>query len=426
MRTGESTRMALQNLWGHKLRSLLTIIGVLIGIGSIIAIVSLSAAFEYSITSQFDEIDDRSIFVTAASAANQNGPPDAGQFGTVFTETDRQALADIDGVERVIASGNVAVTTLRTDARALPFQQLTATNSDADDVRHAELYHTGGPFTDGAPEIVLGWNLALALGADPPTATEPSLAVGDGIVVTFPDNSTRDVTVAGILVFQESLFGTGNGAAHVPLDPFYMTFRDSPSSGSSDRVFDGFTVIAKKGVDINDVRDAVNDYMQDSSDATTLLTDLDVLILVATASDITQQIGVAFDQVTIFVAGIAGVSLLVGGIMIATIQLISVTERTKEIGLMKAIGALDRDVLRLFLVESMIIGFVGSIAGIAVGLGAGAAMVAAFFGNESTFIVPYGWIGIAVGVGILTGIVAGYLPARRATKIQPVEALNYE
>ncbi len=426
MRSGESTRMAMQNLWGHKMRSLLTIIGVLIGIGSVIAIVTLSAAFENSITSQFDEIDDRSIFVTAASTDNQNGPPDAGQFGTVFTEVDRQALLNIDGVERVIASGNVVVTTLKTDARALPFQALTATNSDADEVRNQDLYFAGGPFTDGATEIVLGWNLALALGGDTPPVTEPSLQVGDTVAITLQDNSTRNVTVAGILVFQESLFGSGNGAAHVPLDPFYTTFRESPTTGVSVRVYDGFTVVAERGTDIDLVRDAVSAYMMDESDASTLLTGLDVTILVATASDITKQIGAAFDQVTIFVAGIAGVSLLVGGIMIATIQLISVTERTKEIGLMKAIGALDGDVLRLFLVESMIIGLVGSIAGIGVGLGAGAAMVAAFFGDDVAFVVPYQWIGIAVGVGVLTGIIAGYLPARRATKIQPVEALNYE
>lgn len=426
MNRGEAGRMALRNLWSHKLRSLLTVVGVLIGIGSVIAVVSLSAAFEASITAQFSAIDDRSIFVVPSAGEPGGGPPDAGQYGTVITEVDRRSLADLPGVERVVASGPVPVTSLATDGRTLPFRSLTATASDSDDLRDPDLYHAGGPFEDGAEQVVLGWSLALALGGDEADAEEPSLDVGDTVRVRLADGGLRNTTVAGVLAFQETLFGSQNGAAFVPLDPFYQTRAESPGTGETVRVYGSLTVVAAQGADIRAVRDAVDAYMERDSDAAALLEGLDVSITVATASDITDQIGAAFDQVTVFIAAIAGVSLLVGGIMIATIQLISVTERTKEIGLMKAIGALDRDVLRLFLVEAALIGLAGSLVGIAVGLGAGAAMVRGFFEDDVAFVVPYRWIAVAVGVGVLTGLVAGYLPARRATRIQPVEALNYE
>ena len=423
----EALRMSSRSLWNHKMRSVLTIMGVVIGVGSVIAVVSLGAAFEESITSQFDEIDDRSIFVTAGAEGPQQGPPDAGQFGLVFTEVDRQELLDIDGVERVIATGQTAVTNLEHGGRDLQFRTLTATTQDADEVRDAEAYHVGGAFDDGSLEAVLGWTIAQQL-SGVQGDVEPALGVGDTVTITFPDSNTTDVTVAGILAKQDNLFGSNNGQVFVPLDPFYTVQRESPSTGETTRVFDGFTVIAASGSDIGEVRDAVKTYMEDDSDAATLLEDIDgFTVFVATASDITDQIGTAFDQVTLFIAAIAATSLLVGGIMIGTIMLISVTERTKEIGVMKAIGGLNRDILGMFLLEAAIIGFVGSLIGILIGLGGGLALVEGLFGGEEvSFVVPWDWVGISVAVGVLTGVVAGFFPARRATKIQPVEALSYE
>lgn len=426
----EALRMALRSLWNRKMRSVLTILGVVIGIGSVIAVVSLGAAFEESITSQFDEVDNRSIFVTAGADGVQNGPPDAGQFGLVFTEVDRQVLLDIDGVDRVIASGESAVTNLRYDDEDLQFRTLTATTQDADEVRvnpDGDNYLVGGPFTDGASEMVLGYAIAQQLSGVTGN-TDPTIAVGDTVTITRPDASTQDVTVAGILAKEESLFGSLNGQVFVPLDPFYTDSRASPSTGDNVRVYLGFTVVAQSAAAASDVKEAVEDYMLEDSDAFALLEDVEGLtVFVATASDIQDEIGTAFDQVTIFIAGIAGVSLLVGGVMIGTIMLITVTERTKEIGVMKAIGGLNRDILWMFLLEAAIIGLVGSLIGILLGIGGGAALINGLFSGEDVrFVMPWDWVGISVAVGVLTGVLAGFLPARRATKIQPVEALSYE
>ncbi len=423
---GEACRMAVRSLWSRKMRSSLTILGVVIGVAVVVAITSLGDSFEASITGQFDAIDDRSIFVTAGSDGPQNGPPDAGQFGLVFTSYDRQQLSDIPGVERVVASGIVPVTGLDYQGRDQVFETLTASTADADEVRNPDDYLLGGPFMDGEREIVLGYNVALTLSGK--GAETPSVRPGDAITITRIDGTNITATVAGILDKQESLFGSNNGQAFVPVDPFYDTQRKSPNLGTNVRVYTGFTVVAASGTDIQEVQDDVEEYMLERSDASLLLADVeDVSILVATASDITDQISTAFDQVTLFIGGIAGVSLVVGGIMIGTIMLISVTERTKEIGVMKAIGGLDREILLMFLIEAAIIGLIGSILGVLLGTFAGFALVEGLFAGEDVdYVIAWDWMGWGVLAGTTVGIIAGLLPARRATRIQPVEALSYE
>ena len=225
----------------------------------------------------------------------------------------------------------------------------------------------------------------------------------------FPEKSVRALGDAGMLglIIPEELGGLGLGPAAVA---------------------EVVPIIAEADASATKVQDAVEAYMQDQSDAIRFIAGVEGIdLFVATASDIQAQIGQAFDQVTLFIAAIAGVSLVVGGVMIGTIMLISVTERTKEIGVMKAIGGRDRDILWLFLLEAAIIGVIGSIIGIAIGLGGGAALLGVIPGLDGvSFVFPWDWVGYSILVGIGTGILAGFFPARRATKVQPVEALSYE
>lgn len=416
----ESMRMALRSLWSHKLRSTMTIMGVVIGVSSVLAVTTLGAAFEDSLLSNFDDIDDRSIFVTASLGEPTQGPPDAGQFGLIFTEVDRQNLLALNGVEAVNPAGLVAVSGLTFDGNELPFRTITATTPEAGEIRKAEDYATGGVFTMGEKEVVLGWAIAEQLGDG------EALTAGTTISIGYPDGSSDDATVAGVLAEQDSLFGSNNGQVFAPVDPFYSVLTTSPTTGEKVRVYDGFTVFASSPVGIQELRDAVETYIEGPSDAAALAVE-DLLLLVATPADIQGGISAAFDQATLFIAAIAGVSLLVGGIMIGTIMLISVTERTKEIGMMKAIGAYDRQILWTFLIEASLIGFIGSLIGIAAGIGAGGALVETLFDpDEANFVIPWDWVGISVAVGVGTGILAGLLPARRAVRIDPVTALGYE
>lgn len=427
----ESLRMALSNLWSHKMRSLLTILGVIIGIGSVLAVVTLGASFEESIVGQFDSIDQKTVYVYSSVTPIGGGPPDCQQFCNIFTDVDRQALAGLPGVDRVTVSVDVPATSLGWKGHELTYERLTATVPEADEVRLQDDYEAGGPFTLGANHVVLGSAIAelLALSGSPDGTSVDDVehvAAGDAIAIRFPDGRTVDATVAGVLAEDLAFFGDRNGRVFVPVDPFYNTTRPSPSTGEESRVYAGFTVIAGDVRDVEDVRDAADAYIQDGSDAR-LLKIQDQELAVDTASDIQGQISAVFSQVTTFIGAIGGVSLLVGAIGIANIMLVSVTERTREIGVMKAIGARNREILLLFLLEAVLIGVVGALFGIALGFAGGASVVKGVFSGEDVpLVIPYEWLGIAVGIGIGVGIVAGYLPARRATKIQPIQALAYE
>lgn len=419
MLASEGLAMALGNLWSHKLRSALTVLGVVIGVGSVVAVTALGAAFERSITSEFSDIDETSIFVFSTSTDRGQGPPDAGQFGRIFTQDDRAALAALPRVEAVIPFGSVRVTNIAVGGTILPFEELTATTSRSDFTREPGLYVAGSVFADDEAGAVVGADIARRLGGP------PAVAPGQLLEVTFADGTTQDVPITGILAEQQLLFGTANGNVFVPLDVFYDERGRDPDGGQT-TLYEGFTVVASDATSVHGVKQAVTAYFDGPSDARRLLLE-GIRIDVQTADDIVEDIGRAFGRVTVFIVAIAAMSLLVGGIMIATIMLISVAERTREIGVMKAIGGLDRDVLSLFLMEAAVIGVIGSLLGVGAGLAGGYALVEGLFGDEGVrFVPPYDWIVIGVALGILTGIVAGFFPARRATRIQPVDALGHE
>ena len=428
---GEGLRMALGNLWSHKMRSMLTILGVIIGVGSVLAVVTLGKSFEESIVGQFDSVDQKTVYVYSSVTPLGQGPPDCQQSCNIFTDVDRAALAALEGVERVTVSVEVPATSLTWNGRNLTYERLTATVPESDDVRVPENYASGGPFELGKRQVVLGSAIAELLArsgapADADLATLEQPEAGDNLTIRLPDGKLVQATISGVLAEDDTLFGDRNGRVFVPVDPFYSTTRPSPTTGRETRVYGGFTVIAADLRDVEDVRDAADAYVQQSSDASRLKIN-DQELAVDTASDIQGQISNVFSQVTLFIGAIGGVSLVVGAIGIANIMLVSVTERTREIGVMKAIGARDREILLLFLLESILIGLVGSLLGILLGFAGGAAVVKGVFASEDVpLVVPYDWLAIAVGIGIGVGVVAGFLPARRATKIQPIQALAYE
>jgi putative ABC transport system permease protein len=140
-------------------------------------------------------------------------------------------------------------------------------------------------------------------------------------------------------------------------------------------------------------------------------------------TEILQTQEAASRVLTLLLGAVAGVSLLVGGIGIMNIMLVSVTERTREIGLRMAVGARSRDILRQFLVEAIVLSLVGAAAGIA--LGVGASLAIAQFANWNTYITPQA-IALAVGFAAAIGVFFGFYPAHKASRLLPIEALRYE
>jgi len=175
----------------------------------------------------------------------------------------------------------------------------------------------------------------------------------------------------------------------------------------------------KKGYDVEEVADRVEEELNAGG----------ADITAVTYSDISDAIGTMTSTVSAFLAGIAGIALLVGAVGVMNTMFTSVLERTREIGVMKAVGAKNSHILLIFLIESGMMGLVGGIVGTGLGLGLSAvasAFIGRFFSVRMAVVASPGLILITLAGSFLLGAIAGLWPARRAAKLPPVEALRYE
>ncbi|MFC7008965.1 ABC transporter permease [Halalkalicoccus salilacus] len=255
---------------------------------------------------------------------------------------------------------------------------------------------------------------------------EQDVGVGDTMTVTFEDGSEAEVRVVGILEDSTSRgpfegFGE-SGRIYLPADPFYLTTVESPAAGTDQRAYPSAVVVASDPETVTDVRARTEAYLTDGSDAAALLPS-EFAVEVRTNQDVLDRLNSLLTTLTGFVTGVALISLLVGSIGIANVMLVSVTERTREIGIMKTVGARNRDVLGLFLVEAIVLGAIGAIVGTAVGFGAGYLTATLL---ELPFVAPLEWAAVAVVVGPLVGALSGLYPAWNAARTDPIEALRYE
>lgn len=420
---GEAFRMAAANLWTHKLRSTLTVLGVIIGILSVLAVVTIGTSFEHSIVSGFNTVDDRTLFVSCAYEDNP-GPPGCGGLGRIFTERDRQAILALPGVAAVNREGQLPILGLVYENRSIPFQTLSTTEADATAVSSLTGgFESGRVYGSDAAEVVVSYDVATDLLGFNGTPVAPGVQV----TLLFVDGTNETVTVVGVLKKETNAFIQFTaGTIYAPINRFYrLPDIESPVTREPTPVYEGFSVIAASPQDMPRIKESVAEYLESAdADASHLLVQ-GTEFYIASGSNIVEQIGGILDNITLLISAIAVVSLVVGAIGIANIMLVSVTERTREIGVMKAIGAKDSEVLTLFLLEAVLIGVVGAVIGIALGLVAGA-LVVQFVFTDFTLLVPWDWVGLALAVGVLTGVLAGYMPARRATRIQPIQALAYD
>ncbi len=411
MKLAESIRMSWRAIRGHELRSVLTVLGVVIGVGSVITFVTLGASLQAAVVG--DVATSSPVIGVSVGPANQQGGPGGGSDIAVFTEHDVEQLRGLDHVDAVVPRGSIDVTSLEHDNRTVAWESVTATTPAGFD---GESFEDGRAFEQGAEEAVL--NPAAA------TMFAENVSVGDELTLTYSENSSDTVTVVGILNASDSgaFGGAQRPAIYVPTDPLYTGTVESPSTGDQQRAYPQLTIRATSYERVTDVEPAARDYLVNASDASELEPDSYEISLV-TNEQLVEQIQGILSTFTSFITGIAVISLLVGAIGIANMMLVSVTERTREIGIMKAVGATKRDIVQLFLVESVILGVVGSLLGTLVGLAGGYA--AASYLDFPVAFAPE-WFAVAVGVGIAVGVVAGIYPAWDAARTDPIDALRHE
>ena len=400
---GEAFRAALASLNAHRLRSFLTTLGILIGTMAVIAVVSVLQGFSDSIRDQFSDLGSNSLTL---EALNDEENWRSGRINRLSFEDIDALRYKVPGVKDVapIIVANLGAVTWRT-RNVTP--QILGTTEDAQSVLGTATrlgrFITASDDQGGRRVVVIGVDVRdkLKLPRDP---------VGEFVLI-----GREWFKVVGVLEKRGEIFGfSQDNRAFIPFSvarSLTGTF-DEPYMEVSFTVDDIGQVAQVKERALRAVRTTrgIKAGMTDDFE-------------IKAADSFLKQFNQITGTATAVLAGIVGISLLVGGIGIMNIMLVSVTERTREIGIRLAIGALERQVLTQFLVEAVVLALFGGVLGIAIGLGLAAAGSAVM---DVPFDADLRVIALAFAVSALIGVVFGFFPARRAARLDPIEALRRE
>jgi putative ABC transport system permease protein len=413
MKRLEGVRMSARAITGHRLRSALTIVGIVIGIATVIAFASFGASVQSDVIGEFQDTSASEIYVISGGGFfSGSGPPGSGTGLTspVITTFDLEQIDAIDGTRAVIPRGSVPISSLTYRNETVTPGTLTATKAAA----FEEAIVEGEAFESGKREIVINQDAASQF--------EANVSVGSTVEISRESSTTfRVVGITSGPRGGVSDFAPPGPEFYVPVDPNYRTVQNSPTLGIDQRAYSTVTVVAD-AKQITEIKEAIEQYINTESDAIRLAGD-NSEVAVQSTEDVIGGIQSVLQDITRLITGIGVLALVVGAFGIANIMLVSVTERTKEIGIMKSVGATNREIIGLFLAESVLLGSAGAVIGIPVGLGVGYG--GALYADVG-FTLPYGWVLIAISMGITIGIIAGLYPAWRAARVDPIEALRYE
>jgi putative ABC transport system permease protein len=408
MNIGQAILEALESLNSNKVRSGLTILGIVIGVGAVIAMLGVGTGAQNTITGTISGIGTNLLFVFKGNseATVHNVKP--------LTMQDAQALMDPFNAPSVlkvapVISKNVTVSLGGTNMST----QLNGVTPDYETVRSQSLLE--GVFI--SQDQVLSRAMVVVIGVD---VADKLFSRRDGIVGESIRIEGQPFRVIGVLTSKGgSSFGSQDNNILVPITSAQGRLVNRPQN-QVDIIF----VSAISADTVTSANQEVAQILRTRHRTKVGLDDFTIYSqqdFVATAQSITGIL-------TIFLGGIAGISLLVGGIGIMNIMLVSVTERTREIGLRKAIGARKRDILIQFLTESSVLSLIGGIIGIGLGwlIAFIVGRIAAASGTPFTPSISIQSILLATLFSTAVGLFFGIYPANRAAKLEPVEALRYE
>ena len=399
---------ALESLNANKLRTGLTMLGIVIGVASVVSMLAIGTGAGSSITSSIETMGSNLLFVSVNNDATNPEP---------LTLADAEAILESGGAPSVLAVAPTVSTNKDVSFGGNSMSaSITGLTPDYSFVRNEEVsvgrFISQQDIDNHATVVVIGIDIVNELFSSTTDALGSKLRIGNNLY-----------QVVGVL---ESKGGTAMGSSDNQVYVPISTAQSRLVTRSS--AYEEVGLISVSAANSEVMNDAMNEITNILSSRHRITGDEENDFTVFSQEAFTEAADSITGVLTVFLGGIAAISLLVGGIGIMNIMLVSVIERTKEIGLRKAVGARDQDIMLQFMVESLIIGLVGGIIGILLGWGISSAIsqVAIMGGTPLNAKLSMDSILLAVTFSITVGLVIGIYPARRAAQLEPVEALRTE
>ncbi len=395
----------------HKLRSSLTMLGIVIGITAVIALMSIGRGVEAEIISQIESLGSNVVFITPGWTTEEEAWAAAGSAQTL-TQEDAAAIAEqvpsVSSVAPVLASNLQAVVGGENMGA-----QVFGVTPEHMQVNNLEIAH-GAFFTEydyqrGAKVAVLGSDVKETLFGDADPIGQ-QMWMG-GIVVR----------VIGVLESKEAMEGSPDDVIFIPLTTFQQTVYQ-PRTAQGDHVVHYISLTVSDQEQGDYVIDEITELLRSRHQ---LAANADDDFEIISMEEIIETVSEIMGTLTLFLGAIAAISLLVGGIGVMNIMLVSVMERRREIGILKALGATGRDIWTQFLMEAAFLTLAGGIIGIALGWGL-SYFVSRFSMGQIPTMVTADIVILAVSVSVGIGLFFGFYPAWKASRLNPIEALRFE
>ncbi|MGG0718417.1 ABC transporter permease [Robertmurraya massiliosenegalensis] len=393
----ENMKMAFSSLKAHKLRSILTMLGIIIGVGAVIIVVAIGQGGEAVLKSQITGPGNTvELFYQPSEEEIQANP--SVLYDAAFTSEDIRILEAIPEVKQVVASSS--------EYSPIRYREQTGDSSVFGinqaymDLNNLEI-ERGQGFSES--DFRSGRRAALVSNTLQEEFFEGQNPIGEVIRV-----GNQPVEIIGVLAKPTGLFAFGSMDVYLPFNTWKMVFgKDDITQMTLQAISaDHIQIVGEKATfQLNQLHNTEDSYM------------------VINMEEMAEGIGQITRIMTLIIGSIAGISLFVGGIGVMNIMLVSVTERTREIGIRMALGATRNQVLTQFLIEAIILTLIGGMIGIL--LGWGVSGIVAFFAGWPSLI---SWQVVVGGIvfSMVIGIIFGLLPANKASKLDPIEALRYE